>query len=100
VKILIAPPSPQKPEVLRQATYDEFEAIKSADEVFVLGYSLPKTDQDQRNLVRRAVKERNTPIRRLTVVNFKASEEYFDEVQELFEPREMRRFNEGFVDST
>jgi hypothetical protein len=98
VKILIAPPSPQKPAVLRQATCDEFEAIKSTDEVFVLGYSLPQTDQDQRDLVKRAVKERDAPIRRLTIVNLNECTEYFDEVQDLLEPQETRRFNDGFVD--
>lgn len=100
VKILIVPPSPEKPEVVRQAISDEFEAFKSADEVFVLGYSLPRTDQDQRDLIMRAVKERTTRIRMLTIVNFNAPMEYFDDVRELLEPREVQIFNDGFIDSS
>jgi hypothetical protein len=99
VKILIAPPSPQKPEVLRQAVSDEFDAIESADEVFILGYSLPKTDTDQRDLIGKAVKERRTQIERLTIVNRNAPDDYFEDVTELFDPQETpQRFNNGFFD--
>jgi hypothetical protein len=98
IKILIAPPSPQKPEVLRQAKSAEFDSLAAADEVFVLGYSFPKTDRDQLELVRTAIKERETPIRRATVVNFNAPKEYFDETEALLKPCEMRCFNEGFAD--
>ena len=45
------------PEVLRRAT-SEFDALTAADEIFVLGYSFPKTDRDQMDLVQRAVNER------------------------------------------
>ena len=98
MKILIAPPSPRKPEVLRRATSDEFDALIAADEIFVLGYSFPKTDRDQIALVQRAVNERKAPVRRATVVNFNAPAEYFDEIEGLLKPREMRRFNAGFAD--
>lgn len=98
VKILIAPPSPKKPEVLRRASSDELEALAVANDVFVLGYSFPKTDCDQMELVRRAVSQRTVPIDSATVVNFKASEEYFKEIEALLEPRRMRRFNSGFAD--
>jgi hypothetical protein len=98
MKILIAPPSPQKPEVLRRAKSDEFDSLVAAEEIFVLGYSFPRTDRDQLELVRTAIKERKAPIRRATVVNFKAPKEYFDETEALLKPREMRCFNGGFVD--
>ena len=97
-KILIAPPSPRKPEILRRATSDEFDALTAADEIFVLGYSFPKTDRDQMDLVQRAMNKRKAPISRATVVNFKAPQEYFAEIEDLVKPREMRCFNAGFVD--
>jgi hypothetical protein len=98
MKILIAPPSPQKSEVLRRAKADEFDSLCCAEEIFVLGYSFPKTDRDQLDLVRTAIEKRTAPIRRATVVNFKASKEYFDEIEALLKPREMRCFNDGFAD--
>jgi hypothetical protein len=98
MKILIAPPSSQKSEVLRRATSDEFDALTAADEIFVLGYSFPKTDRDQMDLVQRAVNERRAPISRATVVNYKAPQEYFEGIEDLLKPREMRSFNAGFAD--
>jgi hypothetical protein len=50
------------------------------------------------DLVQRAVNERKAPISRATVVNFKAPQEYFEEIEDLLKPREMRRFNTGFAD--
>jgi hypothetical protein len=69
-----------------------------AEEIFVLGYSFPKTDRDQLELVRTAIEKRKAPIRRATVVNFKAPKEYFDEIDALLKPCEMRCFNDGFAD--
>jgi hypothetical protein len=97
MKILIAPPSPNKPEVLRRAISDEFDALTAADELFVLGYSFPKTDRDQMDLVQRAVSERGATMRRVTVVNFQAPQKYFEEIEDLFKPLEMPRFNAGFA---
>ncbi len=98
MKILIAPPSPEKPEVLQRAISDEFDALTTADEVCVLGYSFPRTDRDQLDLVQRAVNKRRDRIRRLSVVNFRAPQEYFGEIENLFRPLQMARFNAGFAD--
>ncbi len=98
MKILIAPPSPRKPKVLSRAASDGFEALIVADDVFVLGYSLPKTDRDQIDLVRNAISQRSLPVSSVTVVNFGEEEEYFDEVEGLFKPHTLRRFNRGFAD--
>jgi hypothetical protein len=98
VKILIAPPSPQKPEVLRRAASDEFDALRVAEDVFVLGYSFPKTDRDQMELLRTAVSARKAPIDSVTVVNFRASATYFDDIESLLKPQRMQRFNDGFAD--
>lgn len=97
VKIMIAPPSPQKSIVLQGAAQQEAEAIRSAEEIFVLGYSFPKTDQEQQDLVRKAVQQRAAPVRGLTIVNYGASDRYFEDVEELFEPEMARRYNQGFV---
>jgi len=98
MKTLIAPPSPQKSEILQRAKADEFDSLAVAEEIFVLGYSFPKTDRDQLELVRTAIEKRKAPIRRATVVNFKAPKEYFDEIDALLKPCEMRCFNDGFAD--
>lgn len=101
MKILIAPPSPQKSpksEALLRAKAGESDSLAAAEEIFVLGYSFPNTDRDQLELVRTAIAKRNAPIRRATVVNFKAPKEYFDMIEALLKPREMRCFNDGFAD--
>lgn len=97
-EILIAPPSPNKPLVLQQALDDEATAIQSADEVFVIGYSLPRTDADQRNLIQEAVERRKKPVESLTIVNYQAGTQYFRDTRELFRPRSTREFNAGFAD--
>jgi hypothetical protein len=95
VEILIAPPSPAKPSVMPRLRAAEIDAITKADEVFVIGWSLPETDHDQQELIKDAVGRRSKDIRRLTVVNYKASAKYFEDVKGVFKPRDTREFNDG-----
>ena len=46
----------------------ESQALESAHEVWVIGWSVPQTDGDQRDLIRAAVARRPRPIERLRVV--------------------------------
>jgi hypothetical protein len=98
VEILIAPPSPTKLLIMPQTRSLEFDAIKEADEVFVVGYSMPRTDRDQWDLISRARKARNTAIQRLTIINRGASLEYIADMRSLFQPQTTRIFNDGFAD--
>jgi hypothetical protein len=97
VQILIVPPSPTKPSVMPRLRDAEINAVTEADEVFVIGYSLPKTDRDQRNLIDDAVRARGVAIPKLTIINYHAPAEYLQEVGSLFRPQSIRTFNEGFA---
>src|SRR5271154_2196894 len=57
---------------------------KQADEVFVIGYSLPKTDQDQWNFIDSAVRARSVAIPKLTIINYNSPSEYFQDIWSLF----------------
>ena len=61
-EILITPPSPNKRPIMQQVLARERAAITEADEIFVIGYSLPSTDGDQWNLIREAVCARATAV--------------------------------------
>src|SRR5579859_7262701 len=56
----------------------EAAALAEADEIFVIGWSVPETDIDQADLIERAVGERRKPLQNLTVVNWNAPATYFD----------------------
>ena len=73
-------------------------AIRSADEVYVLGWSIPRTDTDQEQLIRDAISKRTTPLARVTAVNLNAGVEYFRRVQQTFgvDGGSLRVCNSGF----
>jgi hypothetical protein len=78
----------------------EEECLQEADEVFVLGWSLPRTDGDQACLIRTSVARRRTSLEQFTIVNYLAPTQYFDRVVELFGvPKgHVNAFNDGFRD--
>lgn len=94
----IVPPSLSKLGIMQQIQSLESDAIAKADQVFVVGYSLPRTDQDQRSLISAAVESRKETIQELTIVNKNASAEYLDDVGSLFRPEKVRIYNDGFAD--
>jgi hypothetical protein len=98
IEILIAPPSLTKPPIVPQIRSLELDAIKEADAVFVVGYSMPRTDRDQWELISSAVKDRDTAIRTLTIINRSASPEYIGDIKSIFKPQSIRIFNDGFAD--
>lgn len=77
----------------------EKDALEKADEVWVLGWSVPITDLDQRSLIQQAVKNRTRPIDHLVVVNLKEPDSYFENVAHLFgvSPSAVERYNRGFL---
>jgi hypothetical protein len=76
----------------------EEAAILSADEVYILGWSIPRTDGDQECLIRNAVSKRDHSFRQVIVVNQYAGVEYFKRVKDIFsvEGEALRIFNSGF----
>ncbi len=76
------------------------QAIRDADEVYVLGWSMPKTDEDQERAIRSAIDERPQPVERMTVVNRGASPDYFERVACVFGVKrsQLKVFNGGFCE--
>lgn len=103
IGICILPPSSAKRSELsfvKASREAECNALASADEVVVIGWSVPETDIDQAELIGRAVKRRSKPLQSLTIVNQNALPTYFDRLARLFEvdSRLLRSYNSGFVD--
>jgi hypothetical protein len=75
-------------------------AIFDAEEVYLLGWSVPRTDADQECMIRTTVGRRSKPFPRVTVVNFAAGAEYYARVQDIFgvERSAVRTYNAGFRD--
>lgn len=79
---------------------EEFDAVRTADEAFILGWSLPVTDEDQRCLIGYAVQLRSKPFQRVVVINLNQPPEYFDRIAGTFGvPRSaVEVWNAGFAD--
>jgi hypothetical protein len=101
---IVPPGSGQRYEVemgfLRDVVRREEECLQEAGEVFVIGWSLPRTDADQACLIRASVAKRRRPLDRITIVNYLAPVDYFDRLAELFRvPKgHVNAFNDGFRD--
>jgi hypothetical protein len=105
VGVCILPPSSAKQSELsfvRTSREAESAALASADEVVVIGWSVPETDIDQAELIERTVKARNKPLQSLTVVNRNAPSTYFERLARLFgvDSRSLRIYNSGFIEFT
>ena len=74
----------------------ERKAIEEADEVYILGWSMPTSDKDQRLLIAQAIAERERPISQVVAVNKRAGEDYFDDVRQLFGTVNVTKHNNGF----
>jgi len=100
----IIPPVLSKPEALKalgltflaRARDVERQAIESADTIFVIGWSIPKTDSDQRTLIRESIHRK--ALRQLVVVNLGAQLAYFSDVADLFGVgiEDLKIYNAGF----
>ena len=78
----------------------EREAVRTATDVYVIGWSMPKTDEDQRALIRDNVAQRESPIERLVVINYGAGPDYYRDVADTFavELKRVEVFNNGFTE--
>jgi hypothetical protein len=76
----------------------EETALMQADTVHILGWSVPRTDKDQEDMIRSIVAMRSRPFQQITVVNLNATVEYYRRVQDIFgiEERAVRTHNSGF----
>lgn len=79
---------------------EELTAVRDADDAFVLGWSMPLSDDDQSCLIRYAVSLRDTPLKRVVVVNRNQPPEYFERVADVFgvTPERIEVWNDGFAD--
>jgi hypothetical protein len=102
--LILTPSGAKKPDrqFLRNVTEQEEAAILAADEVYVLGWSIPRTDNHQECLIRHAVGRRPRPFEQLVVVNFAVGVDYYLRVEDIFsiERKAMRTYNAGFREFT
>jgi len=79
---------------------EEVTAVGNADDAFVLGWSMPLSDDDQSCLIRYAVSLRDAPLQRVVAVNRNQPPEYFERVADVFGvPLErVEVWNDGFAD--
>jgi len=78
----------------------EEKAIRDSEEVFILGWSIPRTDRDQECLIRDSVAKRPRAFSNVTAVNYGAGVEYFERVREISGAgaASLHVFNAGFRD--
>jgi hypothetical protein len=97
---IIAPVAAKRSDLsfIKETHLKIIQAIRDADEIYVLGWSMPKTDDDQEKMIRLAIDERPHRIERMTVVNRGASPDYFKRVASVFGVKraQLRVFNDGF----
>lgn len=101
IEPLIVPPAENKIKsypILFESERTFLQAIAFAKKIVIIGWSLPETDQDHLRAIRNKVLSRNVQIEELTVFDKRESQDdkYFDRVEAIFQPRNMKRFHEGF----
>jgi hypothetical protein len=101
---LLSPSSAKRSELpfLKRSREMEIDALANADEIFVIGWSVPETDLDQADLIATAMRrrlEQKKSMERITVVNRGAATVYFQRLAELFrvDAASLRIHNTGFV---
>lgn len=101
--IFLVPPEPPKAaslNILDRLRDGEIDTIMSADEAYVIGWSMQPTDTEQRDLIKAAVAKRSRSIKHLSIVSYQSSEEFFERVCEAFgvPRRRTAEYNHGFAD--
>jgi hypothetical protein len=98
--VILTPRGTKKPDrpFLSVVRDREERAVLEADEVYILGWSIPRTDTDQECLIRSMVAKRSQPVQQVTVVNAFAGVDYYRRVAEIFgvEQGSVRTYNVGF----
>lgn len=94
VGVLISPPTRKvpMPHLLEQ----ERSALLDADDVFVVGWSAPSTDENQLDLIRDAVHHRSKPFHRLTIIDKNPRSSQVDKLKEVFSARSVELWPHGF----
>jgi hypothetical protein len=102
----IVPPVASKPDALKALGLTFLErlrdaekrAIESAEIVYIIGWSIPKTDVDQRTLIRESI--RGSALQQLVVVNRGAPPSYFADVADVFGVgiNDITIYNDGFCE--
>lgn len=78
----------------------EFESVRTADTAYIVGWSIPVTDEDQLHLIGYAVQQRDRPFERVVIINRDQGPEYYDRIARLFgvERGTLEIWNNGFQD--
>lgn len=99
--LFLYPPFERKTKYgfIQRVVEKESQAIREADEIYVVGWSLPMTDSGQVHLISEALRGR-PPLERVTVVNYGAPPDYFARIASAFQVDESRlsRHNRGFAE--
>ncbi|HSY47305.1 MAG TPA: hypothetical protein VLC46_00690 [Thermoanaerobaculia bacterium] len=82
--VFISPPTQKTP--LPTILTQEEEAIVDADDVLIIGWSAPATDEDQVALIKRAIARRRRPFRRVTLIEWNPARFQVRRMRELFAP--------------
>ncbi len=72
-------------------------ALRNADEVYILGWSMPATDIDHRKRIARVIAERSRPLGRLVLVSLNMKPEDVDRIKQTFGVSRVELHNDGFV---
>lgn len=101
--IFIAPPLEEKigyMKFIQEVKESECNAFIEADEIYIIGWSMPATDEDQRSLIQSSMKKRAKKIKNICVINYNADPDYFHRISEVFDINENKLsvFNNGFED--
>jgi hypothetical protein len=76
----------------------QHEAIRRADEIIVIGWSLPLTDAYHAALLHVCCEERRRSLERAVIVNFRAPIDYYIRLKTVLSgPRVMEVHNQGFA---
>jgi hypothetical protein len=82
--VFISPPTQKTP--LPPILGQEEEVIVEADDVLIIGWSAPTTDEDQVALIKRAIARRKRPFRRVTLIEWNPARSQVRRMRELFTP--------------
>jgi hypothetical protein len=82
--VFISPPTQKTP--LPTILSQEEAAIVDADEVLIIGWSAPPTDEDQIALIKRAIARRRRPFSRVTLIERNPPRSQVRRMRELFAP--------------
>jgi hypothetical protein len=86
--LYLIPPTDSKSsnlQVLKGIRDQERQAYSTADEVYVIGWSMPSTDRDQVDFIRKCMEERTRPLERVVAINYQAPTAYYADLARVFD---------------